>query len=144
MAGTPESARVEEMRKTHSTAIRRNLSRRRFVGLGVVMGLVSFAVGDAQAHAVVVESKPKPGELLGAPDQTFRLRFNSRIDVKRSRLVLVTPDRKERNLVILDESTQDTLVSRATKLDSGAYRLRWQVLAIDGHLTRGDINFTVR
>jgi methionine-rich copper-binding protein CopC len=28
-------------------------------------------------------------------------------------------------------------------LGSGAYRLRWQVLAVEGHITRGDIPFTV-
>jgi methionine-rich copper-binding protein CopC len=25
----------------------------------------------------------------------------------------------------------------------GAYVLRWQVLAVDGHITRGDVPFTV-
>jgi methionine-rich copper-binding protein CopC len=28
-------------------------------------------------------------------------------------------------------------------LAPGAWRLRWQVLATDGHITRGDIAFTV-
>jgi len=28
-------------------------------------------------------------------------------------------------------------------LAAGAYRLRWQVLASDGHITRGEIPFTV-
>lgn len=77
-------------------------------------------------------------------DLAIRLRFNSRIDLRRSRLVLVAPDRKERSLTLLPESTADTLVARSAELVLGAYRLRWQVLAIDGHITRGDINFSVR
>jgi hypothetical protein len=28
-------------------------------------------------------------------------------------------------------------------LTPGPYVLRWQVLAIDGHITRGDVTFTV-
>jgi hypothetical protein len=28
-------------------------------------------------------------------------------------------------------------------LTPGVYVLRWQVLAIDGHITRGDVPFTV-
>ena len=32
----------------------------------------------------------------------------------------------------------------AAPLAPGAWRLRWQVLALDGHITRGDIPFTLR
>jgi copper resistance protein C len=122
---------------------RPRLTRRQLVGFGIVTIGLGLA-GGAEAHAVIVDSKPKGGEVLVGPNYDFRLRFNSRIDLKRSRLVLVTPDRKERPLTILDGSTEDTLLARATGLAPGAYRLRWQVLAVDGHITRGDINFTAR
>jgi methionine-rich copper-binding protein CopC len=36
------------------------------------------------------------------------------------------------------------LAALVSGLAPGQYRLRWQVLAIDGHLTRGDIPFTVK
>ena len=35
------------------------------------------------------------------------------------------------------------LVRSTDALSPGAYVLRWQVLAIDGHITRGDIPFVV-
>jgi methionine-rich copper-binding protein CopC len=35
------------------------------------------------------------------------------------------------------------LISRADDLKRGAYKLRWQVLAADGHITRGEIFFKV-
>ena len=41
------------------------------------------------------------------------------------------------------QTQPDTLESRATGLKPGAYKLHWQVLASDGHLNRGDVNFTV-
>ncbi|TAI60323.1 copper resistance protein CopC, partial [Bradyrhizobium sp. Leo170] len=36
------------------------------------------------------------------------------------------------------------LDAEAKGLSPGAWRLRWQVLSVDGHITRGDIPFTVR
>jgi methionine-rich copper-binding protein CopC len=35
------------------------------------------------------------------------------------------------------------LTARIAGIQPGSYRLRWQVLALDGHITRGDIPFTV-
>ena len=40
------------------------------------------------------------------------------------------------------EGPPDLLTSTVT-LTPGVYVLRWQVLAIDGHITRGDVPFTV-
>ena len=36
------------------------------------------------------------------------------------------------------------LAAKASGLAPGAYRLRWQVLSVDGHVSRGDVNFKVR
>ena len=37
-----------------------------------------------------------------------------------------------------------TLIETSAELTApGAYVVRWQVLAIDGHITRGDVPFTV-
>jgi len=38
----------------------------------------------------------------------------------------------------------DILSATANDLKPGEYQLRWQVLAVDGHITRGEIPFTVR
>jgi len=45
-------------------------------------------------------------------------------------------------LPITQEGAGDVLTANAD-LAAGAYSLRWQVLAIDGHITRGDVPFTV-
>ncbi len=34
-------------------------------------------------------------------------------------------------------------MTSATDLRPGDYTVRWQVLAVDGHITRGDVPFTV-
>jgi hypothetical protein len=97
----------------------------------------------AQAHAIVVSSQPAAGAVVRQKDTAIELRFNSRIDHRRSRLFLVRPDGTRSELVILDPTRPDIVAARATELAPGSYRVRWQVLSVDGHITRGDIPFSV-
>jgi len=66
-----------------------------------------------------------------------------RIDAARSRLTLVDPDGSSQPLEISAQDPPNTISAQAKGLRPGAYRLRWQVLASDGHITRGEIPFTV-
>ncbi len=96
------------------------------------------------AHAVLVSAVPEAGSILAGPAIAIQLRFNSRIDAKRSRLTLVYPDGQPSVLDISPSSSPDTLNAPAKGLTPGAYKLRWQVLAADGHITRGEVPFTIR
>jgi len=97
----------------------------------------------AQAHAIIVSSQPAAGAVVQQKDTAIELRFNSRIDHHRSRLFLIRPDGTRSDLIILDETRPDIVAARASGLAPGSYRVRWQVLSIDGHITRGDIPFSV-
>ena len=99
---------------------------------------------DVLGHAIVLEAAPGKNAVVNGPDVPVKLRFNSRIDAKRSRLILLDPDGQQRTLVIADVPGGDSLVSEAKGLKSGAYVLRWQVLASDGHITRGEVPFSVK
>jgi methionine-rich copper-binding protein CopC len=81
---------------------------------------------------------------MAGPDIQISLRFNSRIDGRRSSLVLVAPNGEQRTLVIAETTAPDSLGSQATGLTGGSYVLRWQVLAADGHISRGEVPFSVR
>lgn len=109
------------------------------------MLLLSLAVTDraALAHAVVLESAPAADAGVPGPNIEVRLRFNSRVDHTRSRLALRTPDRGSRQLAIATGAPPDILAAHGQGLAPGWYILRWQVLAVDGHITRGDIPFRV-
>jgi len=97
----------------------------------------------AAAHAIILSAAPAPGAVLQSGDVAVVLRFNSRIDRERSRITLVGPDRSSAALP-LDRSTgPDSLAAQIARPAPGRYRLRWQVLGIDGHITRGDIPFEV-
>ena len=103
----------------------------------------SFMATSAVAHAVLLESTPALRSSVAGPDVPLKLRFNVRIDPVRSRLTLVSPDGSSQTLEISAPSPPDTISARAKGLHPGEYRLRWQVLASDGHITRGEIPFTV-
>jgi copper resistance protein C len=97
----------------------------------------------AGAHAIIVESAPSAGATLHASALPILLRFNSRIDRERSRLTLLSAEGSSVALKLEPNAGPDVLAARAQGLGPGRYRLRWQVLGIDGHITRGDIPFEV-
>jgi methionine-rich copper-binding protein CopC len=100
-------------------------------------------IAPAAAHAILLESNPAQKSAVKGPDVPIKLRFNVRIDALRSRMTLIRPDGSTQALKIVKQTPADALSANATGLAAGAYRLRWQVLASDGHITRGEIPFRV-
>ena len=115
---------------------------RHFLALLLAAGLVLGSTA-ARAHAIVVSSQPAAGAVVHGKTVAVVVRFNSRIDPVRSRLLLVRADGSSTTLELNGTQYPDTLAATAGPLAPGSYRLRWQVLAVDGHITRGDIPFTV-
>jgi methionine-rich copper-binding protein CopC len=105
--------------------------------------LVIAATSSLWAHAILMESTPKLNSTVKGPDFAITLRYNVRIDGGRSRVRLVTPDGTVSTLTLASQASPDTLQTHATGLKPGAYKLQWQVLASDGHMSRGEIPFTV-
>ncbi|HST73917.1 MAG TPA: copper resistance CopC family protein [Acetobacteraceae bacterium] len=105
--------------------------------------LLALAPALAEAHAILVESEPSAGGTAPAGKVAMEFRFNSRIDAGRSRLTLTAPDHSQSVLPIAPEDGPPDILRANATLTPGAYVVRWQVLAIDGHITRGDVPFTV-
>ena len=95
------------------------------------------------AHAILKETSPAAKSTVAGPDVPVKLKFNVRIDAQRSKLQLLHSDNSVTDLTIDKQTDADTLTTKATGLRAGAYTVRWQVLAPDGHITRGEIPFTV-
>ena len=110
----------------------------------VVLICWMFFEQPGSAHAILLEATPPANSKVAGPEIAVRLRFNSRIDAQRSRLTLILPDGKNRKLEVLPQPSPDVLNSQVTGLADGNYRLQWQVLATDGHITRGEFSFEVR
>lgn len=110
--------------------------------LALVVGALLCIPQAARAHAILLDSSPAAGARVAAGKITLSLRYNSRIDAGRSRVTLAAPGGgPARTLAIAAGATPDTLTAEVT-LAPGRYVVHWQVLAIDGHITRGDLAFT--
>ena len=109
----------------------------------LVVLVIAGATQLCWAHAILMDSTPKINSTVRGPDVNIDLRFNVRIDGGRSRVLLVSPDGKASTLTLASQATPDTLQAHATGLKPGAYKLEWKVLASDGHMSSGDIPFTV-
>ena len=111
-----------------------------FACFAILLGLGS----TASAHAILVEAVPPVRGSIAGPEVVFRLKFNSRIDAARSTLTLLLPDGRMLTLALADQPSPDTLTARSAHLRAGRHTLRWQVLAADGHITRGEVPFDIR
>jgi hypothetical protein len=109
------------------------------------LALASTALWPARAtaHAIVVASSPEPRQIVTRGELKIEVRFNSRIDRARSRLVLLRPDGSPQALGLKEAGVGESLEAEATGLEKGSYRLLWQALSVDGHVTHGEIPFEV-
>ncbi len=103
---------------------------------------VAGMVCPAFAHAHLLSSTPEANGSVHGPAVAIDLKFNSRVDSTRSHLDLVMPDGKIESLKI--SAPSDSELGSQITLSSGKYIIRWMALATDGHITRGEIPFTVQ
>jgi copper resistance protein C len=94
------------------------------------------------AHAHLLSSTPAASATVHGPDVAIELRFNSRVDGHHSVLSLVASSGSV--TLNIDNQTADNNLDAHARLTPGSYTLRWQALSTDGHITRGEIPFTVR
>jgi methionine-rich copper-binding protein CopC len=59
-------------------------------------------------------------------------------------LYLVNSSGKVETLTLAPQDAPDTLDVQSVKVNAGGYTIRWQALASDGHITRGEIPFVVQ
>ncbi|MBI3446437.1 MAG: copper resistance protein CopC [Magnetospirillum sp.] len=106
-----------------------------------LLALGLLAATDAGAHAVLVDSTPPAKAELVGNKVEFHLRYNSRIDAKRSRLSLKGPG-GAKTVAVTQGASEAELVARAEGLAPGQYVLFWDVLSVDGHVSRGQVPFS--
>jgi methionine-rich copper-binding protein CopC len=116
--------------------------------LAFLAAFLLAAPAAARAHAILVEGQPAINASVPAGDVTVAFRFNSRIDGERSRLTITDEDHAQAVLPIAPETSDGpggvgAVLHATAHLAPGNYTIRWQVLAVDGHITRGDVPFTV-
>lgn len=134
MPGPPP---VADLLAVEETALSHRLPT--WISAGLALALLPHL---ASAHAILEDSTPPAGGAVPAGPLELRFRYNSRIDRARSRLTLMRPDHSRDIIGIAPDGPPD-IIRCHLDLTPGAYVVRWQVLALDGHITRGDVSFDV-
>lgn len=94
-------------------------------------------------HGIVIDSSPKHRTTVAAPNQLM-IRFNSRLEKSLCTVTLVgAKGGQALRLGQTADASPDTLVFALPPLEPQTYQARWKVLAADGHVTQGVIEFTV-
>jgi copper resistance protein C len=106
------------------------------------MLLLFAGAPSALAHAILVHSYPEDGSIVRSRDVNVVLDYDSRIDVRRCTITL-TKAGVRIPLRIESSGKPGELKAGVSGLADGGYSIHWQVLASDGHITRGDVGFTV-
>jgi len=119
------------------------MQRQRVLVLFAVTLLGLLVARFVEAHAVLKQTRPTANSQVAGPDVPIMLKFNVRVDGKLSKIQLLNPDNSTTDLQLEEQTAPDTLNAKATGLKAGTYKIRWQVLAPDGHITRGEEPFTV-
>jgi copper resistance protein C len=96
----------------------------------------------AFAHAHLLTSTPAANAAVQGPNVPIELRFNSRVDGAHSVLAIVTTNGNAQ--IVIDKQSGPANLNAHATLKPGTYTLKWQALSTDGHITRGEIPFTVR
>jgi copper resistance protein C len=129
----------------NNTSVMRDnvIFRQRVSVVALAIALLFMLPHAAFAHAVLVKSSPAQGATVKAGDVDITLTYNSRIDALHSSLHLVGPDGNAHTLAIDAHGAPNLLLAKAPALTPGAYKVEWQVMATDGHITRGAVEFRV-
>ena len=108
--------------------------------IGAAAALVST---HGHAHAIVLKTSLSDHPIRQGAADSITLHFNSRIEVKLSRAMLLSRDQPERPLELVAGTAPGNVLVQLPPLAPGNYALRYRVLAADGHVTEDTIRFSV-
>jgi methionine-rich copper-binding protein CopC len=127
------------------------MTRRRSAGglsiavFGVLLCL--GAGGQALAHAKLVSAKPAESKTATPPPTELQLKFSEAIELDFAQVKVTGADGApvKTGPLALDPNDKATLiVPLAAPLADGKYMVSWQVVAGDGHKTKGSYRFEAK
>jgi hypothetical protein len=105
--------------------------------------ILAAAPALAPAHAVLTRASLDGGPVEADTAVSVTLDFNTGIEPRLTKVLLVGERGEERVLAHAPGSGPGRLVVSLPPLAAGAYALRYKVLATDGHVTESVLRFRV-
>ena len=98
------------------------------------------------AHTDLDRAEPAVDAALEAAPSQVHIWFTSRIEPRFSRIEVYSANgtQVDKGNSVSSEDKRELTVDLAENLPSGAYKVRWNVIARDGHRVRGDYDFSVK
>ena len=109
----------------------------------LLSGLLMLGSVGAQAHAIVTGHTLQQRPIKARTPATVLLQFNSAIEIRLSRVLLVAKGDTLTPLAIHAGKKSGELMVSVPALDPGDYALKYRVFAADGHLTEDVLRFRV-
>jgi copper resistance protein C len=111
----------------------------------VVLGaLIELALPiTASAHADLVSATPADKSTVNGTPTEIVLTFSERLDPAKSSMILRDPNGSQVAKAGVDPADDTVMRLTPPALEPGAYEIDWTSAALDGHLLRGKVAFTV-
>ncbi|MDF2658018.1 MAG: copC [Paenibacillus sp.] len=108
----------------------------------LVMLIVLGIAAPAGAHANLERSTPLQDAELKEPPGEIRIQYTENIDPKLSTITL-EDENGAKVTGELHSEKGNVLLYKVGKLDNGIYKVKWQVLSVDTHVTEGSFRFSI-
>jgi methionine-rich copper-binding protein CopC len=95
------------------------------------------------AHAYPMVAVPPEGAVLRDSPREIRIQFTEGIELEFSHIDVKNAAGEKMNAGNLRRIADDTVAVAVKALAPGTYRIEWQVLSVDTHVTDGVLRFTV-
>jgi copper resistance protein C len=122
-------------------------SRRALLMLCVlVLCVLALAPNAARAHARLVRSDPSARSTIGTMPPVIRLWFSERIEPTFATVSIVDARGQATPLGPVTTNADDAkrIDVPAPSLAAGAYRVRYRVVSVDGHVIEAEFAFTLK
>ena len=97
----------------------------------------------AQAHAYLDHASPLVGSVVTAPSEV-RMWFTQALEPRFSAAQLRSSAGAVVGTGAVDPANPKEMVIRVRALPPGKYKVKWKILSVDTHRTKGDFGFEVR
>ena len=116
---------------------------RLFVAVLVFMMLFVGTVSPASAHAVLIDTEPKSGAILGESPERIILTFNEQVGTSFSSIRVLDSEGNELSAAKAQRVDPERVGVEAPTLGDGTYIVIWRVVSADGHPVEGSFTFQI-
>ena len=111
----------------------------------IAAALVTLLVVPVSAHFALSKSSPEKDQVLTASPKRLELWFSQVPAAGVSQIKLAKADKTEITVgkTLIDEKAKSMYVELATPLALGAYVIAWKGAGDDGHVSTGEIKFSI-